>query len=169
MATTFKLSDAAIADTVETLKADAGVQKRWQKNADILRAEGVTSEMMEKDADFRAWFKNHVILLSFTKAEQAIMAKPLNILTDEQKVTRRWVQQQTGARLVKVTTHVRKAEQEEVMTDDERGARRVATLSARLAKDLARWIEKVEKAEKVDFSAVEMVKALKAAAALLKK
>jgi hypothetical protein len=67
-----------------------------------------------------------------------------------------------------VIQHVRKAEQEEQMTDDERGARKVADMGTRLKRDLTRWIEKVEKAEAVTFSATQMLQHLRAASALIK-
>ena len=165
---TLKLSAEAITNVVETLKAQGVVDKKWLKSADTLRSEGVTSETLDSDKDFRDYFKKNVILLSFTKTEQAIMAKPTISLSDEEKVTKRWIIQQTGAKLVKVTSHVRKAEQEELLSDDERGAKKVADMATRLKRDLTAWIDKVEKAEAVTFSATEMVKYLKSASALIK-
>ena len=166
--TVLKLSVEAISNVVETLKAQGVVDKKWLKARDTLRAEGVTSETLEGDKDFREYFKKNVILLSFTKTEQAIMAKPTTSLSDEEKVTKRWIVQQIGAKLVKVTSHVRKAEQDEMLSDDERGAKKVADMATRLKRDLTVWIDKVEKAEAVTFSATEMVKYLKSASALIK-
>jgi hypothetical protein len=166
--TAFKLSAETITTVVDTLKAQGVVDKKWLKTADALRAEGVTSETLDGDKEYRDAFKKNVILLSFTKTEQAIMAKPATSLSDEEKVTKRWIIQQTGAKLVKVTGHVRKAEQEEMMTDDERGAKKVSDMATRLKRDLTAWIDKVEKAEAVTFSATEMVKYLKSASALIK-
>ena len=163
-----KLSVEAITNVVETLKAQGVVDKKWLKSADTLRSEGVTSETLDGDKDFRDYFKKNVILLSFTKTEQAIMAKPTTSLSDEEKVTKRWIVQQTGAKLVKVTSHVRRAEQDEMLTDDERGAKKVSDMATRLKRDLTAWIDKVEKAEAVTFSATEMVKYLKSASALIK-
>lgn len=163
-----KLSAECVAAVVETLKADSAVLKRWLKTADMLRSEGVTSETLDGDKEYRDAFKKNVILLSFTKTEQAIMAKPTTSLNDEEKVTKRWIIQQTGAKLVKVTGHVRKAEQDEMLSDDERGAKKVADMATRLKRDLTAWIDKVEKAEAVTFSATEMVKYLKSASALIK-
>jgi hypothetical protein len=162
------LSVECISTVVETLKADASVQKRWVKTADVLRAEGVTSEMLDGDKEYREAFKKNVILLSFTKVEQTIMAKPTTSLSDEEKITKRWIINQTGAKLVQVTKYVRKAEQDELLSDDERGARKVSDMATRLKRDLTAWIDKVEKAETVTFSATEMVKFLKAASALIK-
>jgi hypothetical protein len=165
--TAIVLSNEARDFTVETLKADAGVAKRWIKARDMLRAEGVTSAMLEKDKDVRDYMKKDVILLSFTKAEQAIHAKPTTALTDEEKVTKRWITQQIGSRLGKIQSHVKKAEEEEAMGDDERGARRVAALESRLRRDLSAWVEKIEKAEAVTFPAVKMLEILKSGIALL--
>ena len=162
------LSADTISVVVETLKAEAGVAKRWVKAADMLRAEGVTVEKLESDKEFRDAFKREVVLLSFSKAEQAIKAKPQTALTDEEKVTKRWVDQQIGSRLNRVIQHVKKAEQEEAMSDDERGARKVADMATRLKRDLSAWIDKIEKAEAVTFSATQMIQHLKAASALIK-
>jgi len=154
--------------TVDTLKSQAGVDKKWVKTADVWRGEGFTSVILINDKEVRDGAKSKVILLSFTKTEQAIMAKPQTALTDEEKVTKRWVQQQMGSRLNRIIQHVKKAEQDEMMTDDERGAKKVADLATRLKKDLSYWIEKVEKAEAVTFSAIQMIKHLKDASALIK-
>ena len=162
------LTPECVTVVVDTLKAEAGVQKRWLKAADMLRAEGVTSESLNNDREFRDAFKRDVVLLSFTKPEQAIMAKPQTVLSDEEKITKRWVQQQIGSRLNRVTQYVKKAEEEEALGDDERDARRVASLETRLKRDLVKWIDKVEKAEAVTFSATKMLELLKAASAMLK-
>ena len=153
---------------IDTLKADNGVQKKWKKAADMLRAEGVTSDILSNDKEMRDYFKREVVLLSFTKVEQAIYAKPTTALSDEEKVTKRFVTTEMGSRLGKVIRHVAAAEKEEAMTDDERGAKRVADLATRLKRDLSAWIDKVEKAEAVTFSATQMVKLLKEASALIK-
>ena len=164
-----KLSQSAVADTVSVLKADGALEKRWVKCSDTLRAEGVTSEMLTSDTEFRKYFKEEVILLAFSKLEQSIMALPATALSDEQKVTKRYVQQQLGVKLGRVTKYVKKAEQDEAMTDEERGAKKVSDMATRLKRDLTAWIDKVEKAEAVTFSATEMVKYLKSASALITK
>jgi hypothetical protein len=162
------LTTECVTTVVETLKLQGSVDKKWVKTADMLRAEGITSEGLNNDKELRDGFKRDVVLLSFTKTEQAIMAKPQTALSDEEKVTKRWIQQQVGSRLNRVIQHVAKAEAEEAMSDDERGARKVADLATRLKRDLTKWIDKVEKAEAVTFSATQMVKALKDASALIK-
>ena len=162
------LTAEAVTAVVDTLKLQGQVDKKWKKAADILRSEGVTSEKLTNDTEYRDAFKKEVVLLSFTKLEQAIYAKPTTSLSDEEKVTKRFVTTELGSRLGKVARHVKKAEVEEAMTDDERGARKVADMATRLKKDLTVWIEKIEKAEAVTFSATQMVKLLKDASALIK-
>jgi hypothetical protein len=162
------LSAECISTVVETLKAEAAVQKRWLRSADMLRAEGVTSDTLENDKEYRDAFKKNVILLSFTKTEQAIMAKPHTSLSEEERISKRWIQQQMGARFTRVEQYVKKSELEEMLSDEEREARKVASLETRLKKSLTDWIDKVEKAEAVTFSATQMLQHLKAASAMLK-
>ena len=166
--TTFNLSAETVSTVVETLKAQVGVDKKWVIAADSLRAEGCTSEILSSDKDYRAAFKQNVILLTFSKTDQAIKAKPHTSLSDEEKVTKRWIDQQLGSRLKRVVEHIKKAEREEQMTDEERGARRVADMEVRLKRDLTVWIEKIQKAEAVKFSAVKMIQHLSDAVALIK-
>ena len=163
-----KLSQSAIEDTVNVLKAEGVLEKKWVKVADGLRAEGVTAEMLEGDEEFRKYFKYEVILLAFSKVDQSIMALPTTALSDEQKVTKRYVQAQLGVKLGRVSKYVKASEMAETMTDEEKGAKKVSDMATRLKRDLTSWIDKVEKAEAVTFSATEMVKYLKSASALIK-
>jgi hypothetical protein len=163
-----KLSEAVITGGIDVLRADRNVAKKWLAYADLMRSEGITADLMRDDKDFRKDFLDQVVMLSFTKTEQSIYATPSLGLSEEQKVTKRWVTTERASRYGKVVRHLAKAEAEEAMTDDERGARKVASLAARLKADLERWIGKVEKAEAVTFSATQMVKLLKDASALIK-
>jgi hypothetical protein len=163
-----RLSQSAIADTVSVLKADGALEKRWLKCSDTLRSEGVTSELLSSDEEFRKYFKYEVVLLAFSKLDQSIMALPTTALSDEQKVTKRYVQAQLGVKLGRVSKYVKASEMAETMTDEEKGAKKVSDMATRLKRDLTAWIDKVEKAEAVTFSATEMVKYLKNASALIK-
>ena len=162
------LSAECIDTGIDTLKSDKANDKKWLRFSDMLRGQGVTSEALTADKELRDQIKKQIILPSFTKAEQAIAAKPRTALSDEEKITARYVTTETGTKLGKIIRHVRKAEQDETMTDEERGARKVADLATRLKKDLTYWIEKIEKAEAVTFSATQMIKHLKDASALIK-
>lgn len=151
------LSAETINDVVETLRADAGVQKRWKATADRLLSEGVDSDTLENDKDYKKVFKSEVILLSFTKTEQAIMAKPHTALSDEQKVTKRWVQMQIGTRLNKVLKYIKEAEAEAKLSDDEREAKAKTTFADRVVRDLLKVKEKIQKATAVTFSATKAI------------
>ena len=163
------LTQETINEVIATLKADFSVYKKWKATADRLLDEGVDANTLENDVDYRKTFRTEVILLSFTQHEQALFNKPITALSDEQKVTRRWVQQQIGTRLNKVLKYVKIAETERTMTDEQRGAQQRATMESRLKRDLTAWIAKVEKSEASTFDATEMLKHLRAASALIKQ
>ena len=165
---TLELSAAVVEEVVNVLKEYAAVGKRFLRAADSLREAGVTADMLRNDKPFRAMFRTNVILLSFTKTEQGIAAKLPTLLTEQERVTRMWIHRETGSRLAKVIKYVTRSEENEQMTDEERGAQARSTLSSRLHKDLVKWIDKIEKAEAVDFSATLMIAKLKEAISLIK-
>lgn len=167
---TITLSAETVTELVTVIKADAGVQKRWLVAADALRAEGVSSDWMKdkKNREAVKAFRAGVVLMSFTKAEQSLIAKPIHSCDDMEKFNRRYLQQQAGVRLSRVIGYLVKAEKAEAMTDEEKGAQARATMGTRLRRDLAAWIDRIEKAEATDFSAVDVIKALKAALVLVK-
>ena len=154
------LSESTRNEVVSVLKADHKVHKQWRTAADLLISEGVDVDTLENDKDYRKTFKDEVILLSFTQVEQAIIAKPLAALSDEQKVTRRWIQQQMGTRFNKVVKYVKIAEEEAKMTDDERGARARVSLAEKIIKECTALKERVNKATAVTFPAAKVVQQL---------
>ena len=156
---------------IDTLKADKATHKKWVNFADMMRAAGVASTMLAgetADKDLVAQVKREIIMPSFTKLEQSIYAKPTASLDETERVTKRWVTTEIGSKLGKIARHIKKAEDDETLSDDEKGAKRVADMATRLKRDLTKWIDKVEKAEAVTFSATQMVKILKEASALIK-
>lgn len=163
------LSEQSCSAVVEVLKAQAGVDKKWRTAADLLIADGLTVDTMDNDKEWRKAFKADVVLLSFTKLEQAIVNKPTTTLSDEQKVTKRYVQMQLGARYNKVRSYLARAEREASMSDDEREAQHRDTMRVRLQKDLEKWIDKIQKAEAVDFPASAVVKDLQSALSWVKQ
>ncbi len=165
---TISISKDTCDELVAVLREDSAVSKRFLKAADMLRAEGVTSDMLRSDADFRAAFRANVIMLSFSKTDQAIAAKAPTLLTDAERVSRRYIHTECGSRIAKVIKYVERSEKNEMITDEERGAQASATLSTRLHRDLVAWIGRIEKAERVDFPAAPMVSKLKEALSLIK-
>jgi hypothetical protein len=162
------LAPETVAQVVSVIDADSKLRKRWLAAADTLRASGVTSEFMKSSTEARKAFMSGVVLLSFTRTEQAIMAKSSDACDEDEKVARRVIRQEMGAKYDSVIKYIVRAEKAETMTEEERGAQARASISTRLRKDLTAWVGRIEKAEAVDFPAVEMIKAIKSAIVLIK-
>ena len=162
------LTSEDVGTLVSVIYDDSKLRKRWLAAADTLRAAGVTSEFLSSNAEARKAFMSGVVLLSFTKTEQGIMVKPIDSCSEQEKVARRVIRQEMGAKYASVVKYLVRAERAETMTDEERGAKARASIGTRLRRDLTAWVDRIEKAESVDFSAVEMIKALKSAIVLIK-
>ena len=162
------LSPETVSELVGVIEANSRLQKRWLVAADTLRASGVTSEFLATNAEARKAFMSGVVLMSFTKTEQGIMTKPIDSCSEQERVARRVIRQEMGAKYDAVVKYLIRAEKAETMTDDERGAKARASIGTRLRKDLTAWVNRIEKAEAVDFSATEMIKTLKSAIVLIK-
>ncbi len=166
------ISTSVIAIGINTFKGESKQDHQWVKFTDALIAEGITADDF-KDTDFAGSFKAAVVLPSFTKQEQALMSAPIKSLSDEQKISRRYLQQQIGSRVAKVVTHLKKRETlEEDASGNDTTAKPKAKkndLGAKLKADLIKWIDRVEKAEAVTFSAVKMLEHLRSASALIKE
>ena len=166
------ISTSVITLGINTFRGEAKQEHQWIRFTDLLIADGITSEDF-KDSEFSNSFKVAVVLPSFTKQEQSLMSAPVKSLSDEQKVSRRYLQQQIGSRVAKVVTHLKKREAvEDDAADNDAMAKPKAKkndLGAKLKADLIKWIDRVEKAEAVTFSAVKMLEHLRSASALIKE
>ncbi len=170
---TKSISTTAIAFGIDTFKNEGKQDQRWIRFTDLLIADGVTAEDF-KDSEFSNAFKVAVVLPSFTKQEQGLMSAPVKSLSDEQKITRRYLQQQIGSRVAKVVTHLKRREAADNdaaddSADSTKPKARKNDLGAKLKADLIKWIDRVEKAEAVTFSAVKMLEHLRSASALIKE
>ena len=167
------ISTSVITLGINTFKSEAKQEHQWVRFTDALIADGITSEDF-KDSEFSNSFKVAVVLPSFSKQEQGLMSAPVKSLSDEQKVSRRYLQQQIGSRVAKVVTHLKKREaQDNDATDNDTDSAKPKAkkndLGAKLKADLIKWIDRVEKAEAVTFSAVKMLEHLRSASALIKE
>ena len=145
---------------------------KWLKASDLLHAEGVTVAMLE-DKDYKVMFMREVILLAFDKKEQSLFITPKPGLSSEDRKEVIKIGSRLRAKLAIVKKHLIDRERLETMTDIEKIAeldKKAAnsTIDARLAKSLDEWIDKVQRAEKIGFSATKMLEHLKAARALIK-
>lgn len=162
-----------VASTVKAvigaLQADATAQNRWVKATDALRADGVTSAMLASkggDKDLREFVKAEIVVASFTAKDQALLDKKADTLSDEQKTAKRYLQQQVGSKFAKIESHLKKAEAkaEAEESGEGEGEKKSASIKARLDKDLAAWIVRLEKCEASDFKSLpDVIKAIKTA------
>lgn len=165
------IASTTIKATVGALQATMQADQKWVKATDLLRADGVTSAMLASkggDADLREFIKAEIIVPAFKAPEQALLAKETKSLNDSQKGSKKTLQQKIGAYYAKIEAHLRKAEQAEQAREDgedgEAGEKKSASIKARLDKDLASWIVRLEKCEASDFKSIaDVIKSLKIA------
>lgn len=157
---------------IGALQATAAADKKWITATDLLVADGVTSAMLASkggDADLREFVKTQIVVASFKAADQALMEKETKSLNDNQKAAKRAVQMKVGAYYARIEGYLRKAEDKiriAEMSDAElkEEAAKQASIKARLDKDLASWIVRLEKCEANDFKSLpDVIKALKIA------
>lgn len=157
------LSKETKAAGIQCLRADHTVGKRWIAFSDLLRSEGVTAESVSANGAHREEIKEGIVIPSLSKEAQELLAAGLAGLDDTKKEARRRAGMEIGARLGKIVRHLRAREREE-----ENSPRSGSSLEARLKKDLELMIVKVQRAEKVAFSATHMIRHLTEALALVK-
>ena len=151
----------AVAKKLEVDKATAMV-------LDALQADGVTPEMMfapkkDQDRTFYASLEGAVIA-GFTATAQALLKKETKTLSDDQKVAKRYWQQQIGSKI----KDFRNALQRRIDQGSEGGANNTSTLEGRIRRDLAKYITQLEKVESFSGNVVELTKCLKSALAYVK-
>ena len=144
----------------DTLRAESQVTQKWIKFTDLLRADGITSAMLDSKTgsqELRDHVKDKIVLPSFKDTELALMAKETKSLEDDKKAQKRFLQQQVGSRLGKIERHLRDAEKA-----SETGTPKAPKTDAqRLQKMLDDILAKIGKMEKPAFDAVAVCDHLK--------
>jgi hypothetical protein len=114
------LSESSAKSLGDALNADLTARNKWRKACDALVSDGVTSAMLAKPKkgettphEMLIAQVEDVVMSSFTKLEREIYAKEPKVLSDEQKVTRRFVQTEKGSRYNKIVGHMKKHETDE--------------------------------------------------------
>lgn len=158
------LSKETRASGIQCLRSDQTVAKRWIAFSDLLRSEGVSAQSVSANGAHREEIKEGIVIPSLSKEAQKLLTADIKTLTENQKEFRRKISMEVGARLGKIARHLRAREREE----EENSPRSRSTLEERLRKDLGALIIRVQKAEKVSFSATNMIKHLTEALALVK-
>lgn len=110
----FTLSNTTRSAIVEVISSDLATNKRWVKAVDALRADGIMSHMIATEKkggkpEIREAVRDAVVM-GFSKAEQALLAKDPKSLDDSEKANKRYVSQQVGSKLGEVERRLAKAE-----------------------------------------------------------
>jgi hypothetical protein len=145
----------------DTLRAESQVAQKWVKFTDLLRADGVTSAMLDSNSgsqELRDHVKTHIIIPSFKATELALMAKETKSLDEIKKTQKRILQQQVGSRLAKIERHLKEAEK---AADAGGTPRTTRTDAQRLQKLLDDILAKLTKIEKPPFDMVAVCDHLK--------
>ena len=147
----------------DTLRAESQVAQKWVKFTDLLRADGVTSGMLDSkngSQELRDFVKDKIVLPSFKAPELSLMAKETKSLSDTDKAHKRFLQQQVGSRLAKIERHLRDAEKASEAGED--GTPKAPKTDAqRLQRMLDDILAKIGKMEKPAFDAVAVCDHLK--------
>jgi hypothetical protein len=166
-ATKIVLSSSTITVLTGALKSQDQNDQKWVKASDSLRADRVTSGMLETgkkggNEDLRTQVKD-VIVTTFSEAEKGLLATDTKALDDIKKFQKKTIQQKIGARLSLIQSHVRKAEKAE--EDGEAEAPKTAV--QRIHADLDKAIAKLQKLESPTFDVSEVVKRINAAKGMM--
>ena len=172
------LSSSTINEVASALKSQDQTDKKWVKACDALRADRVTSSMLETEKkggneDLRDQVKK-VIVSTFTEAEKALLAQDTKALPKRKeqqagdkapsKEDKKEVQQKIGARLSLIQSHIAKAEKAE-----EEGGEAGATKTEvqRIHEALDKAVTKLQGLATPAFDVTEVVKRIKAAKGMM--
>jgi gas vesicle protein len=174
MKATAKLSTATI-NAIGAWSALSGKADNSKTKAiDSLHADGVTAAMLVAPAkgESTVLFDSVKvsIVMGFTVTVQALLKKDTKGLSEAQKESKRFWQMQIGSKMKDLRNALTRREEQakDEMEGSEGAKARTASFDARLKRDLAAWIAKVEKLEGSSFSVIDMLKHLKGASALIK-
>jgi hypothetical protein len=167
-ATKVVLSSSTVTALGNALKSQDKNEAIWVKACDSLRADRVTSDMLETEKkggseDLRTQVKG-VILTTFSEAEKALLAQDTKALDELKKFLKKKVQQKIGARLSLIQSHIKKAEKAE-----EEGGEAQATKTEvqRIHEALDKAITKLQGLTAPTFDVTEVVKRIKASKGMM--
>jgi hypothetical protein len=176
-ATKVVLSAGTVKELSSALDIQNKVEQKWVKACDSLRADRVTSAMLETEKkggseDLREQVKK-VIVGTFTEVQKALLAQDTKALPKkkEQKAgdkspsreDKKEVQQLIGARLALIQSHIRKAEKAE----EDGEAQAPKTPVQRIHEDLDKAVAKLQKLEAPGFDVAEVIKRINAAKGMM--
>jgi len=155
------VSSTIRADKASVAALDALIADGFDKPTDFVspKSDGSTVSVEEFNA------LNGAIVLGFNADIQKLLEKPVKSLTDAQKTTRRYWQQQIGARRNDFKRQLTK--RLDADSSDGAGARN-RTVEQRIRDNLNDVIKVCQNAEEATFDITDMVNKVKAALAVLK-
>lgn len=112
--TTLSISSASRSAIIDAVSAERTSTRQWVKVTDNLQADGIKASMIATEKhggnpELREQVRG-VVMLGFTKAEQALLASESKTLSDVDKATKRHTQQQVGSMLGHIERLLAKAE-----------------------------------------------------------
>ena len=156
------VSTSIVADKAGVAALDCLIADGFDQPTDFVspKSEGSTIKADEFNA------LNEAIVLGFAKNVQTLLAKPVKSLTDAQKTTRRYWQQQIGARRNDFKRQLTKRLDADKPSDG--AGSRNRPLDQRVRDNLNDVIKVCQSAEEATFDVTDMVAKVKAALAVLK-
>ena len=156
------LSAATQQQLGKAILADATAKNRWVKAVDLLVSDGVKAAMLKatktgENDKLRAQVKA-IIVSTFTKAEQALLAKETKTLKEDDKKEKRRLIQETGRYLSLIEGKLAAREVQE--SGEEAGETK--TELQKIQAKLDEVISKLTKLEDARFDVVQTIKNVKA-------
>jgi hypothetical protein len=147
----------------KAILADATAKNRWVKAVDLLVSDGVKAAMLKatktgENDKLRAQVKA-IIVSTFTKAEQALLAKETKTLKEDDKKEKRRLIQETGRYLSLIEGKLASREAEE---SGDKEAGETKTELQKIQAKLDEVISKLTKLEDARFDVVQTIKNVKA-------
>lgn len=160
---TIVLSAKSAESITKFVSSSVGTDRAKVSAIDSLRADGVVSDMLAapaKGAD-RSFYDGQLkprIILGFTATVQSLLAADTKSLNDDQKMTKRYWQQQVGSKIGDLKSAMLRREAAENSTP-----RQTQTVGDRLRKKIEDLIEQVQKTENGIADPAKVVASLKTA------
>jgi hypothetical protein len=155
---------AATQDAIKAaIVAEGTAKSRWVKTTDLLVSDGITSALLKstktgENDKLRAQVKS-IIVSTFGKADQALLAKETKTLSDAAKAEKRRLIQETGRYLALIESKLASREEDE-KEDSEKETPK--TELQKIQAKLDEVIAKLTKLEDARFDVVQTIKNVKA-------
>jgi hypothetical protein len=147
----------------QAIVAEGTAKSRWVKTTDLLVNDGIKSTMLKstktgENNKLRAQVKS-IIVSTFSKADQSLLAKETKSLSDTAKAEKRRLIQETGRYLSLIEGKLASAEKADEPEDSEGS---VKTELQKIQEMLDKVVTKLTNLEDAQFDVVQTIKNIKA-------